>query len=124
MNAHRSIAELSLGMTGMFEAELLTQLMLREWKHPLSQVDDFRNHLLELAAEVLNRSVAGERFVDEIAPAHMNLVSALYIAESMMLSNDSALPADEERTRRAWLDSIRRSLPSCFCKPELLSGPP
>lgn len=120
MSSNRSIAELSLSFTGIYEAELLTELMLREWKHPLASDEEFRNHLLESAAEVLTASVAGERLTDEIAPGNINLVVALWIAESMMLDGADAMPSAERSAREAWLGSVRRSVPSCFCNPELL----
>lgn len=46
----RSIAKACLQMTGLFEAELLTELMLRFWNHPLAEDEDFRSSLLEAAA--------------------------------------------------------------------------
>jgi len=120
MNASRSIAELSLSLTGMFEAELLTQLMLREWKHPDAGDDDFRNGLLEAAAEILRSSCAGTRVVEEISPANMNLVAALYIAEATTLNDNATISNDHRVARRAWLEGVRRSVPSCFCDPDLL----
>ena len=46
-----SIARASLKLSGLFEAELLLELMLRYWNHPLADDRDFRNNLLENAAE-------------------------------------------------------------------------
>ena len=48
-----SVAKLSLQLTGLFEAEVLVELMLRQWKHPLADQTEFRDQLLEQAADVL-----------------------------------------------------------------------
>jgi len=64
-----------LAFTGLFEAELLIQLMLRYWEHPLAADSDYRNHLLESACEVLRSSIAGERLMEDIPPKQMNFVA-------------------------------------------------
>jgi len=68
MDKRFSIAELAFEMTGTFEAELLVELMLREWKHPLAGSEEFRTNLLESAAEALRASIAGEQLIDAIPP--------------------------------------------------------
>ncbi|MBS0209302.1 MAG: hypothetical protein JSS27_10130 [Planctomycetes bacterium] len=120
MNEKKSIAELSLSFTGAYESELLAELMLRHWSHPLASDAEFRHHLLETAAEILNDSVTGVRFIEDLRPEYMNLVAALWMAESTFLANDSSVREDERSGREAWLASIRRSVPSCFCDPECL----
>jgi len=120
MAKKRSIAKLSLAMTGAFEAELLLSLMLREWKHPLADDRDFQQCLLESAAEILQASVRGEALFEDLAPQHVNLVAAIYLAESTSLASDISILADERESCIAWLAAIHRSLPSCYCDPDLL----
>lgn len=117
-----SVAKESLRMTGLFEAELLIELMLRYWQHPLCNDRWFCQQLLENASEALRQSVAGTRFIDTLKPKHMNLVAAAYYAEWSALS--TALPSElteaERKQREDWLAAIRRSIPGCFCDPEEL----
>jgi hypothetical protein len=51
----RSIAKACLRMTGLFEAELLTELILRHWGHPLASDGEYRSQLLEAAAQRTSR---------------------------------------------------------------------
>lgn len=67
-----------------------------------------------MAAEVLNRSQAGEQFFEDIQPADMNLVAALWYAESCQVA---AVGEPEKQMRQDWLARVRRALPSCFCDP-------
>jgi hypothetical protein len=53
-----SIAEESLRMSGLFEAELLTELMMRHWNHPLANELEYRTALLETAAEILRLAIS------------------------------------------------------------------
>jgi hypothetical protein len=48
-----SVAKRCLAFSGLFEAEVLIELMLRYWGHPLATDKDFRESLLESAASVL-----------------------------------------------------------------------
>jgi len=116
----RSIAKASLGLTGLFEAELLTELLLRFYEHPLADDADFRASLLEGAAEALRGSVSGQRLFDDLAPANVNVVAALWYAESLAISSTSDPVASEFEGRRKWLEVIPRALPSCFCDPNFL----
>jgi hypothetical protein len=109
--------DLAIGFCGLFEAELLVELMLRYWNHPRASDKDFRNHLLETAAEVLARSREGDCFFENISGEDMNFVAALWYAETCQVT-DVSEPDTEER--QAWLTSVRRALPSCFCSPENL----
>ncbi len=114
-----SIAEESLRLTGLFEAELLLELMLRYWEHPLRDDRTFRNDLLERAVEMLRLATSGTSVLDGVSPSNMNFVAAVWCAEC---SNLTGPPADSQhfRERQNWLDAIRHGLPSCFCDPGLL----
>jgi hypothetical protein len=94
----------------MFEAEVLTDLLLWRWDHPFKGDNEFRENLLEDAATALRRSVAGEQLIESVPPSEMNLIAAIYYVEWSSLSSD-----DTDDARRRWLDHVRRSLPSCFC---------
>ena len=107
-----SIAENSLAAAGLFEAEVLTELLLWRWDHPLRQDAEFRNNLLENANTVLRRAVAGEQFIESVPSSEMNLIAAIYYVEWSLISNRDE---DSDGVRRQWLDHVRRSLPSCFC---------
>ena len=65
----RSIAKDCLRFTGLFEAELLTELILRQWRHPHAASAEYRSNLLESAAEVLRASIRGERLFDDLGNA-------------------------------------------------------
>lgn len=107
-----SIAERSLAASGLFEAEVLTGLLLWRWEHPLSGDADFRESLLETAAAVLTRAVAGEQFIESLPAREMNLIAAIYYVEWSALQDGDKDPNEE---RCQWLERIRRALPSCFC---------
>src|SRR5262249_21630217 len=109
-----SVAKKCLAFSGLFEAELLIQLMLRFWEHPLAADADFRSGMLEGAAEVLRASVAGQQMMEDIPPKHMNFVAAVWYAEWSALNNADA---NHRRGRRAWLDKVRKAIASCFCPP-------
>jgi hypothetical protein len=109
----KSLPARCLEMSGLFEAELLTELMLRYWKHPLADDAAFREQLLETAAEVLRASDNGDRLLEDIPPTEMNLVAALWYAEWSSVAETTEGPATE---RQAWLDSVRKAVPSCFCR--------
>src|SRR5687767_2128123 len=99
-----SIAKACLRFTGLYEAELLVELLLRHWNHPQADDGVFRAALLEAAAEVLRASVDGERLFQEIKPQNVNFVAAVWYAESQAV--ESADLADSERKlRREWLDA-------------------
>ncbi|MCK4341999.1 MAG: hypothetical protein KAY37_09785 [Phycisphaerae bacterium] len=112
-----SIALESHRFTGLFEAELLTRLMLWKWEHPLAADDEFVSHLVEEAAEVLRKCVQeNERFLEDVEPCDTNFVAAVWYVECAAIS--AAPDIDPEGHRQAWLDAVRRALPSCFCDPE------
>lgn len=116
----RSIAKACLRLTGLFEAELLTELMLRHWNHPLADDCDFRSSLLESAAEVLRMSARGERLFEDLDPAQVNLVAAICYVEGVALEQPSGISKEELKARRNWLKHITRAIPSCFRNPDEL----
>lgn len=115
-----SVADESLRLTGLFEAELLVELMLRYWQHPYAENVAFRQDLLEAAAEVLKASLAGQRLLKEMSPENMNLVAAAWYAESSSLDAEPNHSSVDHTSRREWTERVRRSVPSCFCNPDLL----
>jgi hypothetical protein len=111
-----SPAQQAYHLTALFEAELLVQLMLWKWEHPLADDSAFTNNLLEGAAEVLRKCVQdNKRFLDEVDPRDMNFVAAVWYAEWAALQAEPH--ADPGEKRLAWLKAVRHSLPSCFCDP-------
>jgi hypothetical protein len=118
-----SIASLSLKLSGLYEAELLIELMLRHWKHPFATDDDFRNAHLERAAEALRSAVAGQPLLKDLPAEKTNLVVAIWYAEWTALDLegfDGNLDPTVRDQRQEWLDMVRRTLPACFCSPDLL----
>jgi hypothetical protein len=113
-----STAQECLAFSGLFEAELLNELMLRHWAHPLANDVEFRNYLLEGAAEALRESVAGEQLADDIPPNQMNFVAALWLVEWNALANGAE---DPDGLRSKWLDMVKKTVPSCFCNPDRLN---
>ena len=102
-----------LAFAQLFEAELLVELLLRYWKHPFGDDKSYRQALLHQTTEVLEDSVRGNQLMEEIPPAQMNFVAALWYVEWLSVETN---PGDENSTlRKDWLDAIRKSLPSCFC---------
>lgn len=116
----RSVAKACLRFTGLFEAELLTELLLRFWHHPLADNPGFRSALLESAAEVLRASVDGQRLFQDLEPQNVNFVAALWHAESVSIMEPGEFPISERELREEWLNALLKSLPSCFCNPDLL----
>lgn len=116
----KSVAKACLRFTGLFEAELLTELLLRYWHHPLADDADFRAALLESAAEILRVSAAGESLFADLKPQNVNFVAAVWHAESVSLAASGESNSDERAQREKWLASLLKSIPSCFCNPERL----
>ncbi len=112
-----SVAKKCLAFSGLFEAELLLELMLRYSAHPLASDGEFRNNLLEGAAGVLRSSVAGQKLIEDIPPEHMNFIASVWYAEWNALASEAEDPGGQ---RQAWLESIQKAIPSCFCTPENL----
>jgi len=112
----KSVAEKSLDITSLFEAELLVQLMLRNWQHPLADDEDFSNGLLESASEALRDASQGKQLIESVPPTDLNFVAAVWYAESCAVEQEESDP-QIVAARRAWLSAMRRALPSCFCDP-------
>ena len=112
----KTAAEKSLEITSLFEAEVLVQLMLWRWDHPLADDKEFANALLENASNALRDASQGQQFIEGVPAADLNLIAALWYAESCAVQEEGA----DDKTlaqRTAWLSSVRRALPSCFCDP-------
>jgi len=111
-----SLAEQSLALSGLFEAEVLVELMLRYWRHPSAEDKDFRNELLEGAAAVLRSCVSGQKVLADIPAEQMSFIAAVWYVEWNALADTQ----DQKGQRQAWLERVRKALPSCFCPPECL----
>jgi hypothetical protein len=110
-----SVARRCLELASLFEAELLTELMLRYWKHPLADDAEFRNDLLETATQALQDVVNGGRLLDTLSPENTNLVAAIWYAEwAAMRTSEAQDSADIHQQREQWLENIKRAVPSCF----------
>jgi hypothetical protein len=107
--------------TGLYEADLLVELMLRDWRHPLAADAWFRDQLLENTATVLKESVRGEKFMEGLPPAKMNFVAAVWYVEWAALQSGAADPGGR---RARWLEAVGRSCPSCFGDPDELATVP
>ena len=116
----KSVAEKSLELTSLFEAELLVRLMLRNWLHPLADDEDFSNGLLENASQALRDAAQGKQLIESVPPTDLNFVAAVWYAEYCAVEQEKADPRTLA-ARRAWLSAVRRSLPSCFCDPSDLT---
>jgi hypothetical protein len=112
-----TLTEKCLAFSGLFEAELLIELMLRYWSHPLALDEEFRTALLEGAADALRSCIAGQQLMEDIPPDQMNLVAAAWYAEWNALSSGVE---DPQGQRQLWLDNLRQAIPSCFCRPDRL----
>lgn len=103
---------------GAFEAELLVRLMMERWGHPTQADSETVAEIVEVAAEVLQRSKLGEKLIEELEPEDMNFVAAVWYAEFCQC--DDVTDPDISQ-RREWLERIRRAIPSCFCDPNDLA---
>jgi hypothetical protein len=113
--AFMSVARRCLELAGLFEAELLTELMLRYWRHPLADNSEFRNDLLEAATQALQTAAQGGRLLDSLSPENTNLVAAIWYAEwAAMRTSEVEDPSDIHQQREQWLDNVKRAVPSCF----------
>jgi hypothetical protein len=110
-----SIAEKCLEFSGLFEAELLLELMLRYWHHPLADDKEFRNDVLERAAEALRAAIGGETLIESVPAHELNFVAAVWYVEWASVSAGAEDPGGK---RQEWLESVRGAVPSCFCAQE------
>lgn len=112
-------AKRCLAICPLFEAELLLELMLRTWSHPLAIDKSFRQDLLESATELLLRASeesCTEQFIEGLPTQEMNFVAAVWYVEWCAVQD----VCEDRETREEWLRDMRRSLPSCFCSTDLL----
>jgi hypothetical protein len=108
-----------LAICPLFEAELLVQLMLINWGHPLTGDESFRQGLLESATKLLltaSDESCAEVFIEGLPTREMNFVSAVWYAEWCGVQDDDR----EREPRRKWLSDVRHALSSCFCSTVLL----
>jgi hypothetical protein len=97
--------------------------MLRNWNHPLAEHEDYRHQMLETAADVLSaaaRGTSAQVFIEGVPAADMSFVAALWYAENRAIEDAQSVTQTELDARRSWLDSVRRTLPSCFCSQDSL----
>ncbi len=114
MDDHLTTAGLCYQLSGLFEAELLVELMLRQWGHPFASDREFRQELLESATEVLRLSISGQKLIPDLNPSDMNLVAAIWCAESTESGNLASLTDPIVEERRKWCQILRARVPSCF----------
>ncbi len=110
----KTIAQRSLTLTGLFEADLFVWLLLRNWGHPLAEDEEFRDSLLENAAEALRAATDGQQLIEDLPPDQLNLVAALWYCEQCA-TDDESVDSPIRQGRSRWLGEVRRALPSCFC---------
>lgn len=104
----------------LFESEILLQLILEKWNHPLSMEDGFRQDVLEAAAALLETASdehCSEIFIEGLPANQMNFIAAVWYVEFCSIQD----PVDDRQTRHQWLIDIRKSLPSCFCSTDMLA---
>ena len=114
-------AKQCLAICPLFEAELLLELMLRNWHHPYAAEESFRQALLESATELLivaSQESCEEVFIQGLPAKEMNFVAAVWYAEWVGVQHNGR----EQDSRLKWLNDIRRTLPSCFCHTNLLES--
>ncbi len=115
-------AKRCLNLCPLFEAELLLELMFRQWSHPYVDDKEFRSSLLESTTELLMRASdpnCNEVFLEGMPAQDMNFVSAVWYVEWNSVQDST----EDRAARHQWLDNVRRSLPSCFCDSDLLDEP-
>ena len=112
----KNIAQKSLEITGLFEAEVLVWLMLKCFQHPFADNREFVDDLLEDASEALRAASRGQQIIEGMPATSLNLVAAIWYAENCSLEEKQADPTTAD-ARTAWLFAVRRTWPSCFCDP-------
>jgi hypothetical protein len=112
----KTVAERSLDLTSLFEAEILVRLMLWRWGHPLADDEEFAKGLLDDAAAALGDAVRGVQLIEGVPAGDLCFVAAVWYAEQCAVGEGGADPETSEG-RAKWLEAVRRALPSCFCDP-------
>lgn len=110
-------AKRCLGICPLFEAELLVELMLRNWHHPFADDQDFRSGVLESATELLltaSDSTCTEVFIEGLPSRELNFVAAVWYVEWCGTQDD----CESQALRKKWLSEIRQALPVCFLSQE------
>jgi hypothetical protein len=121
----KTTAEKSYDLTSLFEAEVFVRLMLWRWEHPCADDEDFANGLLEDASNILHDAMSGVGPIGELPAADTNFVAAVWWAERNAVELGSADPEISPTIlsgRKAWLSTVKKALPSCFCHPDDLEG--
>jgi hypothetical protein len=117
-----SNAERAFAICSLFESEILVWLLLRNWQHPLAEDAEYRNELLETATAVLDEAAHGSRndvFIEGLPAREMNFIAAVWYAEYRALDDILAKKGTPEfESRVAWLEAVRKTVPSCFCSPD------
>jgi hypothetical protein len=75
--------------------------MLRFWEHPFEGDKEYRQNLLESAAEALRSSLSGIQLPPNLKPGEMNLVAAMWFGESTSLQTDGSQLASEALARES-----------------------
>jgi hypothetical protein len=110
-----SVVRRCLEFASLFEAELLAELMLRYWQHPLADHREFCDDLLEAATQALQQAADGGRLIDSLSAENTNLVTAIWYAEwAAMRTSEAEDPPDLHERRKKWLEDVKRAVPSCF----------
>jgi hypothetical protein len=113
----KNLPEFLVQFSATFEYELLVRLMLLHWKHPMSGDVEYCKTLVEVTAELLLAASKGERHFEDLKPGDMNLVAAAWYVEAQAFETSDSESEVVQTGRKAWLDAVRHSLPSCFCDP-------
>ena len=97
----------------------LLELMFRYWDHPLAADSEYRDAVLESTTSVLDASINGQCFFEELDCRDVNFVAAVYFAEAMNPLEESAEAMPSLAHQQAqWMERVRKALPSCFCPPQ------
>ena len=103
----------------LFESEVLLQLLLEKWNHPLAENEGFREAVLESTALLLETASdehCSEVFIEGLPANQMNFVASVWYVEFCSVQD----PVEFQPARQQWLKDVRHSLPSCFCSTEML----
>ncbi|SFJ69497.1 hypothetical protein [Planctomicrobium piriforme] len=117
-----TIVDRAVDFSYMFEAEVLVELMMRNWSHPRMGNRNYRNELLERVKEALDQAQTGMQLLEELPAVETNFLAAVWYVEWMALSSAPwEIPKEEIEGRTAWVETVRRVLPSCFMRQDDLA---